>query len=193
MQIAAMRFFRFLLPLLVLVFIAAAKKPPLYIRFHTEVDSSSGSSFATQAHLPSGEGVTLSKAAQITEDDIKAIYPFPAPDGTMGCALKLDDHGRIALDTLSMEYKGGILLGLVNGRAVTAMVIDRRVTDGILYIRTGLTPAEIELMRKKYIVIGEEKIKKSTSTTRRGSIPDPTPVPAPPPLPPDPTSSPRGD
>jgi len=188
-----MRFSRFLLPLLALIFLAAASKPKLTIRFHTEVNPNSGSSFAVSAPVPGASTpLSLSKVADITESDVAAIFPFPANDGSMGCALKLDTHGRIALDSLSQEYHGALLVGFVNGRAVTAMLIDRRISDGVITIVRGLTPADIALMKKAYPTLGTKKTTqaspaKSAPVTPVNNMPV---IVVPPPLP---GSLPRGD
>jgi hypothetical protein len=61
------------------------------------------------------------------------------------------------LDTLSVEHRGGLLFVFVNGRLVTALQIDKRVSDGKIYIPSGLTAADIELMKKSWGPIGQHK------------------------------------
>jgi len=192
-RLAPMRYSRFFLPLLALALIAAASKPKLTIRFYTEANASSGSGFTMSAQMPdSARKLTLSKIAQISEGDIVAIYPFPVADGTIGCSFKLDLHGKVALDSLSSESHGGLLVGFVNGRAVTAMVIDRRVSDGIITIPSGLTPAEVEMMRKNFPTLGEKKSKKGAAKSSGATLPTMTPFPTPQRLPSS-TPAPRGD
>ena len=168
-----MRFPRLLLPLIALGFLAAASKPALTIRFHTEASDKTGggSQFTMSSSLPdSSQSICLSKVAEISEKEVVAIFPFPADNGTWGCALKLDNHGRIALDTLSQEYHGTVLVGFVNGRAVTAMLIDRRVADGIITIPSGLTPGEIAQMQKVFPTLGAPKGKKAGAVPAGRSI-----------------------
>jgi len=172
-----MRFSRFLLPLLALALVAAASKPKLTIRFHLEASPTSGPAFTTTAKLPDDRGICISKVADIGEGDVAAIYPFPTADGTLGCALRLTMHGQIALDVLSGESHGSTLVGFVNGRPVTAMVIDRRVSDGIITIPRGLTPAEVELMKKNFPTLGEKKNKKGSPKAAETPIPAPAPLP----------------
>jgi len=153
-----MRALRFLLPLCVLLFVAGASKPKVSVRFHVEVNPNSGEAFTMSSHLPgSGRAITLGKTAEISEQDIVAMYPFPDEYGTSGCTFKLNAHGRIKLDSLSMEARGGTLIGFVNGRAVTAMIIDRRVSDGIISINSSLQPEEIALMAKVFPVLGQPR------------------------------------
>ena len=187
-----MRCTRFLLPLLALSFLAAAHKPKLTLRFHVEANANSGSAFAIDVPLPgSSKALTISKVADISESDVAAIFPFLAEDGTMGCALKLDSHGQITLSSISQEYRGTLLLGFVNGRAVTAMWIDRKVTDGVLTIPRGLTPAEIVLMKKTFPTLGERKGKNARVQAPAESAPA---IAVPPPLRLEPGApAPRGD
>lgn len=146
---------------------AGTSKPPLSLRFHTESAPISGDSFTMTVPLEenSGRKICISKVPVISEQDVRAIYPFPADDGTLGCAFKLDEHGRIAIDTLSQERRGSLLLGFVNSRLVTTMEIDRHVTSGVLYIARGLRPEEIEIMKKHFPVLGENKKKPAKKRT----------------------------
>jgi hypothetical protein len=73
--------------------------------------------------------------------------------------LQLDDHGRLALDTLSVERRGGTLLIFVNGRIITELLVDRRVSDGQIFIASGLTAADIASMQKTWRNIDAKKRK----------------------------------
>lgn len=150
--------FLLLIPLAILSIAAAKKRPEVTVRFFTETNPQDTNAFATPVTLryPPRQ-VYIDKIAAISERDIVGIYPFPAADGTMGCAFKLDEHGRIGLDTLSVEKRGTSLVAVVNGRQVIDMQIDRRVSDGFVTIPNGLTPLEIAMLQKKYKVIGGGK------------------------------------
>jgi hypothetical protein len=153
---------------------AGTSKPPLSLRFHTETNPNGGDEFTLKVPLPdSNQTLCLSKVAVISEQDVMAIFPFPANDGTQGCALKLDEHGRIALDTLSQESRGTMLLGFLNTRLVSAVQIDRHVTSGVLYIARGLTPQEIGILSKHFPALGAKK------KSKKGA-PQATPAPMPP-------------
>src|SRR5437868_5434481 len=82
---------------------------------------------------------------------------YSGANGTFGALFQLDEHGRLALETLSIEHRGSVLVVMVNGRAATELMIDRRVSDGQLYIASGVTAADIELMRKDWPQIGQKK------------------------------------
>lgn len=157
-----MRHIRLLLvPIIALGLVGAAKKEPaVTVRFHTEGNARDGEVFTKAFTLgtPPRE-VFLAQVPNIAEKDITAIYPFPASDGTMGCAFRLDPHGRLSLDALSVEKRGGSLVAFVNGQPVSDILIDRRVSDGVVTIPRGLSKEIIGLLSKKFRVLTPEKPK----------------------------------
>lgn len=143
----------FMLPALV-----GAKAPRCTIRLHVEGNPNDTEVFSTQLKSQyTGKEVTIEKIPTLSERDVVAFRPYPAKDGTFGALFELDDHGRLALDTLSIEKRGTSLYVFVNGRPITEMQIDRRVSDGRVFIPAGMTPKEIELMRKQWPMIGARK------------------------------------
>ena len=76
------------------------------------------------------------------------LFSYPAQDGTYGALIQLDEHGRGMLDTLSIERRGSFLFVFINGRFITNLQIDKRVSDGKIYIPSGLTAPDIDLMKK---------------------------------------------
>ncbi len=150
-----------LLALLPLLFVAAAKKPPQgMVRFHLQGNPVEGSPFVQEVRLADGRGVFIKSIPEISERDIEAVYPFPAPDGSMGCAFKLDPHGRIALETFSLNDRGKVVVCMLNGRVVTAMLIDRPIKDGVIMMPSGLSQQEIEMIQKDKPTIGQPGKKK---------------------------------
>src|SRR5215831_6697670 len=105
----------------------------------------------------SGRDVAIQKLPWITERDVIAFAPYQAKDGTYGALFQLDEHGRVVLDTLSVERRGGFLFVFINGRLITELQIDKRVSDGKIYIPSGLTAADIDLMKKQWRLIGQRK------------------------------------
>ncbi len=128
------------------------------LRLHTEASANDSDVFATQLRSnATGKPVVIQKAAAISEADVIGFKPYPANDGTFGVLLQLDDHGRLALDQLSIERRGSSLFAFVNGRLVTELQIDRRVSDGKIYIPSGVTAAEVDAMRRDWRLIGSKK------------------------------------
>ena len=47
----------------------------------------------------------------------------------------------------------------MNGRPLTELQVDRRVSDGKIYLASGLTEADIKLMNKDWKLLGKRKKK----------------------------------
>lgn len=159
-------FFRLILPLLALSFVAGAKKnPEITVRFHAEANRLDGERFATPAQLKfPPRQAHIQRVPTISERQIKGIFPFQAPDGSWGCAFKLDASGRLALEVLSTERRGSSIVAFVGTKSGTHQVIDMQIdkviTDGIITIQHGLTELEVAALRKAFTTLGQ------TATTR---------------------------
>jgi len=155
-----------LLPVLLLALCCLGmgkKKLDLSVRFYTQAAKIDSESFAVPVTLLNGTQTYVDVISAISEHDIVAIYPFPVADGSGGCAFKLDDHGTISLDTLSVAKKGTLLIATINGRQVSDILIDQRVSDGIVTIPNGITTDEMKQLLKRYPVLGgggKKKMKK---------------------------------
>jgi hypothetical protein len=101
--------------------------------------------------------VAIEKLPWISERDVMAFSAYPAANGTYGALFQLDEHGRVVLDTLSVERRGTFLFVFINGRPITELEIDKRVSDGKIYIPSGLTSMDIEMMKKQWRTIAERK------------------------------------
>ena len=101
--------------------------------------------------------MAIEKMPRISEQDVVAFSPYPAQDETYGALIQLDEHGRVVLDTLRVERRGGFLFVFINGRLVTQLQIDKRVSDGKIYIPSGLAAADIDLMKKDWRLISQRK------------------------------------
>ena len=137
---------------------AAAKERHCTFRVHAQANPRDTDVFSIPARATSsGKDVAIEKLSWITENDVMAFSPYPAKDGTFGALFQLDDHGRVVLDTLSVERRGGFLFVLINGRLITELQIDKRVSDGKIYVPSGLTAADVELMKKQWRLPGQPK------------------------------------
>lgn len=153
---------RWILLVVALFCIAAAKKqPPFSVRFFNQTNAQEDNSFAFEAELKSApRKAFFDRVPILSEQNVEAIYPFTAPDGTRGCTFKLDELGRINLDAISVQKKGTFLMTTVNGRHVTDLLIDQRVADGIITIPSGLTEADVAQAAKAFPIMGSQKNKK---------------------------------
>lgn len=134
----------------------AAKKPAIDLRIHTEGMAAEAPTFAFPATLLGGKEVYLARMPLITQREVRAIYPFPAKDGSQGVYLKLDSHGSGLLQQHTMVKRGGILVVLLNGKQISNLLVDQPVTDGIVCIPHGLGEEEITILTTAFPVLGEE-------------------------------------
>ena len=127
-------------------------------RVHAQANPQDTEVFATSVGAQtSGKNIAIEKMPWISEHDVVAFSSYPAQNGTYGALIQLDEHGRVVLDTLSVERRGRFLFVFVNGRLITALQVDKRVSDGKIYIPSGLTAADIDLMKKDWRQIGQRK------------------------------------
>ncbi len=149
------------LSLLLLASRGDAKDRHCVLRLHLEANLHDTAAFATSVRAKlSGRDIAIERVARISERDVTAFYPYPAADGSYGALFQLDEHGRLTLEALSIERRGNLLFVFVNGRSITELEVDKRVSDGRVYVASGLTKADIELMKKDWRLIGEKKKKR---------------------------------
>ena len=135
-----------------------AKDRHCLFRLHVEANPRDTSVFAASVPAKfSGKDIAIERTPRISEQDVVAFYPYAAADKRYGALIQLDDHGRIALDSVSIERRGGLVFVFINGRPITELQIDQRVSDGKIYIASGLTAADIALMKKDWRLIGQRK------------------------------------
>jgi hypothetical protein len=169
---------RLLLPLLIVLLLACLTrdslgfggKPFCSIRFYVVGNQQDGPSFVTPMSVGNPpRTIFVNKVAAVSESDVASVYPFAAADGTYGCGLRLDFRGTIRLDTVSAENRGTPLVCMVNGRLITAMLIDKQIKDGVLFIPSGLTAEEVKLITRRFPVMGQGKAAKSALPAPRDS------------------------
>jgi hypothetical protein len=119
------------------------------IRIHAEANARNGPVFSTQLKFL-GRMVTLEKVATLSENDVTGFQTYRTADGTHGALFQLNEHGRLALDTVSVERRDDLLFVFINRRPITELRVDRRVSDGKIYIASGLTANDIELLKKDW-------------------------------------------
>jgi hypothetical protein len=142
-----------------------AKKQTIGVRFHVEANENEGQPFATPVafHHPERKGY-IKQVPFISERNIEAIFPYPASDGSFGCAFKLDNFGRTSLEETSLSNRGASVVAFVGTKSgthqVIDMVIDKVIRDGIITIPSGLTQLEVDALTKEFKVLGETGKKK---------------------------------
>ena len=137
---------------------AVAKDRHCMVRIHVEANPGDTAVFSTSVKaLFSRKEVAIEKSARISEEDVVAFSPYEVGKNNFGALLQLDDHGTAALDALSIERRGSLVFVFINGRPITELQIDKRVSDGQIYVASGLTKRDIDSMRKDWRLIGEKK------------------------------------
>jgi hypothetical protein len=140
---------------------SVAKQRHCTFRVHAQANPRDSEAFATSVRAQiSGKDVAIEKMPWISEHDVIGFTSYPAQNGTYGALIQLDEHGRVVLDTLSVERRGRFLFVFVNGRLITELQVDKRVSDGKIYIPAGLTAADIDLMKKDWRLIGQRKLQR---------------------------------
>src|SRR4030095_597991 len=90
--------------------LSASKPRHCILRVHAQANPRDTDVFATSVRAQlSGKDVAIDKMPWISEHDVIAFSPYPARGGTYGALLQLDEHGRVVLDTLSVERRGSFL------------------------------------------------------------------------------------
>ena len=136
----------------------SAKNRHCMLRVHAEANPADTEAFSTSVRAKlSGKEVAIERVARITESEVQSFYPYLLGNGQFGVLFQLDEHGRVLLDELSVERRGGYVFIFINGRAITELQIDKRVSDGQLYIPSGLTAADIALMKKDFKLMGKKR------------------------------------
>src|SRR3954468_24863199 len=129
--------------------LAAEAKQYSSFRAHVEANASNGPVFSDQLRF-FGRSVTLEKVPSLSEQDVTRFQSYRAKDGSYGVLFELNPHGQLALDTVSVEHRGRPLVIFVNSRPITELQIDRRITDGKIYIPAGLTANDIMLLNQDW-------------------------------------------
>jgi hypothetical protein len=141
----------FALVALLLSATAFAAKPQCTFRVHLEGNSNDTDVFSSPVQSKyTGKQVFVEKTASISERDVSGFHAYHASDGSYGVLIQLNDHGKLVLDTLSIEHRGQSLFVFLNGRDITELQIDSRVRDGKIYLASGITQADLQLMSKAW-------------------------------------------
>ena len=166
---------------------AENKPPPVSIRLHAEGKETDSETFVTPLTLTNPpKKIFIRKVPIMTEKDIEAFFPFAAADGSIGCYFKLDAEGTNKLTQHTVEYRDTLVVALVNGRVASAMMVGKKITDGIMPIPSGFTPKEVVELQTKYPIMGKEKEFAQQKKTAQDALkkyksqqPKPTPTPKP--------------
>lgn len=156
---------------------AAGKKrrdPNILVRFHSQV-STYDPSFAAKvtAGDPPRE-LIVEKIPSLSERDIESFYPYKAADGTFAVAFQLDRHGAVILETLSAQNRGRYIVAAVNTRPIALLAVDKKISDGIIYVPYGFTLDEVHKLGESFSLMGQsENDKERAQAPRESTFSDP--------------------
>ena len=171
-----MRIALLLLLVLALGSFGFAKKQVITVRFHVEANARDGQPFAMPItfHNPERQGF-MTQIPAVSERNVEAIFPFPAADGTSGCAFKLDNFGRTALEEMTISNRGTSVIAFVGTKTgthqVVDMVVDKVIRDGIISIPRGLTDLEIMALEMEFKNMKTGKKKSKKELQQQSAIP----------------------
>ena len=171
-----MRIASFLLVVLAFGCLGFARKQVITVRFHVEANARDGQPFAMPItfHNPERQGF-MTQIPALSERNIEAIFPFPAADGTSGCAFKLDNFGRTALEEMTLSNRGTSVVAFVGTKTgthqVVDMVVDKVIRDGIISIPRGLTDLEINALELEFKNMKTGKKKSKKEIQQQSAIP----------------------
>ncbi|CAN5812909.1 hypothetical protein BH09VER1_BH09VER1_33290 [soil metagenome] len=171
----------FLLPIFSL---HAAEKYPVTIRLHAEGKETDSSTFVKPVDLTFPKKHTFIEIVPIVnERDIVSFYPFPN-QGSIGAYFQLDADGTNKLAQHTIDKKDNLVMALIDGRLACVMLVDKKITNGLMMIPYGFTPEEILLLQTRYPTISKEKefsAQKKKAEARIAEMkknqPKPTPTP----------------
>ena len=162
------------------------RDPSIAIRFYAQVYAFDPSFTAKVKVGNPPREIVVEKIASISERDVASFYPYRSAAGSYSVVLQLDRPGAAILEALSVQKIGLTLIASVSGRLTAALKIDKVISDGIIFIPSGLTVADIRAMGASFSLMGEteadrearqRKMEKAANQLETGqeALPSPSP------------------
>ena len=151
------------------------RDPSIAIRFHTEVSTFDPSFAAKVTAGNPPHSLIVEKIPSLSERDITSFYPYKAADGTFSAAFQFDPHGAAVLEALSAQNRGRYIVAAVNARPVALLAIDKKISDGIIYIPSGLTLEEVHKLGESFSLMGQTELdKENRNAPKESTFSDPS-------------------
>lgn len=148
------------------------KPPPMSFRIHAETHPRDTEVFAMPLSIGNPPvNVFIERMALVTENEVKAMYPFESQLGGYGVYFQLDAHGTKVWETITTSRRDGFLAVVFNGRPVSRLRLGRPVQDGIVMVPGGVTAEEVQAMAQRYPFIGESPQKTEQRKKQKGWMP----------------------
>ena len=148
------------------------RDPSIAIRFYAQVYAFDPSFTAKVTIGNPPREIVIEKIASISERDIASFYPYRASDGSYSVVIQLDRHGSATLEAVSAQKIGLVLIASVSGRLTAALKVDKPISDGIIFIPSGLTVADIRAMGASFSLMGETEAELEARRTKSQKPPN---------------------
>lgn len=131
----------------------AGKKYKLYlVTFHLEGEQTDNPKFITPVKLGrEHRQYYFNKIPVFTDADIAWFYPFTSQDGaSFGTAFKLKDHAATELKAITLTNQGKLMGLRCSDAQLSAILIDRPISDGVVVMWEGLQQRHLQEFRKRF-------------------------------------------
>lgn len=131
---------------------AGKKTKMALITFHLEGEETGNPKFMTPVKLgKEHRQYYFNKIPIFTDKDIEWFYPFTSRDGaSFGAAFKLKDHAATNLKALTLTNQGKIIGIRASDAQLSAVLIDRPVSDGVIVMWEGLQQRHLAEFRARF-------------------------------------------
>lgn len=128
---------------------AGSSPPPATLRVHvqTENQGAMGTQIVPVTLYNPNKQIMVRAQPELSERDVVKVESSPS-DVANAMRITFSEHGRIVLNTFTMENQNRIMVVFLNGRVVYAPVIDKVVLDGTLIIPRGVVEEEVMQLRE---------------------------------------------
>jgi len=125
---------------------AGHKPPQIIMRIY--VQTAGEGLPETEAHEvsvpPNGENIQIRALPEVTEQELINVQT----DAVGNAHFQFDEEGQVALDTVTGQNQGRILVVMINGYIVYAPIIDEQISNGELIVPHPLKPEVIQMLEE---------------------------------------------
>jgi hypothetical protein len=135
---------------------ATSDKPHVTLRIHEEVSSSLPPIYAQPIELPKlNLRLTINPYPSMSEKDILSAERYVTPGGN-AVLLHFDPQGALRLDELTTRTRSQYLVIFINGRPVSAWLVDKRLNSGAMLVEGDFSESEAKTMIEELNKIGKK-------------------------------------
>ena len=118
------------------------KPPDVTVRVHEQVSGALPPTHMLTVEIPKADlKIAINPFPTLTEKDVQSAEIYPTAGGA-AIMLRFDPHGVWVLDQATTESRGQYLVVFLNGRPVSAWLVDKRLTKGQMLIEGDFSDEE---------------------------------------------------